>query len=112
VDLDGDGVPEILVAAELSSPERQQPEKLFCFSARGKVLWQFTPQADIEFNTPDLNGPWRISSMLVVPESHSKSVLVAVVHDVWWPSFVVRLSRSGERQVIFTSSGLGPVYLL
>jgi hypothetical protein len=104
VDLDGDGDPKILVAAPFSSPEGR-PEEVFCFSARGKVQWRYKPQANIEFNTPGLNGPWRIAKMLVVPEGHASSVWVAVVHDVWWPSFLVRRFPSGERRVVFTSSG-------
>jgi hypothetical protein len=43
--------------------------------------------------------------MLVVPEGRSSSVWVAVVHDVWWPSFIERLSAAGVPSRVFTSSG-------
>jgi DNA-binding winged helix-turn-helix (wHTH) protein len=107
VDLDGDGVPEVLVAASFASPGGERREELFCFSSGGKLLWRYKPPKDeIEFNSHrDQNGPWKFSHMLVVPDGHSSSIWVAVVHDVWWASFVVRLSSAGAPTRMFTSSG-------
>jgi hypothetical protein len=34
----------------------------------------------MEFNTRDLNGPWRITQMIVVDEGRSKSIWLAVSH--------------------------------
>jgi hypothetical protein len=105
VDLDGDGIPEVLVAAAFGQPGSARRDEIFCFSSPGNVLWRYKPKAEIAFNTRDLNGPWRLADMLVVPESPSISIWVAVTHAVWWPSFIVRLSSSGLASRVFTGSG-------
>jgi DNA-binding winged helix-turn-helix (wHTH) protein len=105
VDLDGDGVPEVLVAAAFGPPGSGGKDELFCFSSSGTVLWRYKPKVDIEFSTSGLNGPWSLSDILVVPEKRSSTIWVAVVHDVWWPSFIDRLSPAGVRSRVFTSSG-------
>ena len=106
VDLDGHGVPDVLVAASFAPPEWAGREEIFCFSSRGNLIWRYKPKVDIEFNTRDLNGPWRIGHMLVAPDGRSRSTWVAVVHNIWWPAFIVRLSAAGVASRIFTSSGL------
>jgi DNA-binding winged helix-turn-helix (wHTH) protein len=105
VDLDGDGVPEILVAASFAPPQRAGHDEIFCFSSRGKVLWRYKPKEEIEFRTRDLNGPWKFVQMLVLPNGRSSSIWVSVAHNLWWPSFVVRLSAVGVASRVFTSSG-------
>jgi DNA-binding winged helix-turn-helix (wHTH) protein len=105
VELDGGGLPEVLVAAVFGPPGSGGKDEIFCFSSSGTVLWRYKPEVDIEFNRRGLNGPWHPSDILVVPEKRSSTIWVAVVHDVWWPSFVDRLSPAGVRSRVFTSSG-------
>jgi DNA-binding winged helix-turn-helix (wHTH) protein len=106
VDLNGDGDPEVLVAAAFGGPGMGGEEEILCFSSRGKLLWRYKPdKVGIEFNTSGLDGPWKFADMLVVPERHSSSVWVSVVHGVWWPSFIMRLSAAGVASRVFTSSG-------
>jgi DNA-binding winged helix-turn-helix (wHTH) protein len=105
VDLDGDGVPEVLVVVSFGAPGLDGRTELYCFSSLGKVLWHYKPTVDIAFSTRDLNGPWQFIDMLVVRGNHFSSIWVAVVHDVWWPSFIVRLSSTGVASRMFTSSG-------
>jgi DNA-binding winged helix-turn-helix (wHTH) protein len=105
VDLDGDGVPEVLVAASFGPPGSGGKDEILCFSSRGTILWRYKPKVEIAFNTPDLNGPWLVTHMVVVPEHRSSSIWVAVAHDVWWPSFIERLSAAGVPSRVFTSSG-------
>jgi len=104
VDLDGDGLPEVLLAATFASAPKG-PRDLFCFSSAGKLLWHYSPAVDARFNTPDLDGPWRLLDVLLVPGKRSATIWTAVVHDVWWPSAVVRLSAAGAAERVFTSSG-------
>lgn len=106
VDLKGDGRREILVAASyVNPPSATSRDELFCFSSRGQLLWRYRPETQIEFRTTGLNGPWLIYGMLVVDDGKSKSVWIAVEHRVWWPSFLVKISPDGARQIMFTSSG-------
>ena len=107
VDFNGDGKSEVLVAVDfLNRSEQHGDTKLFCFSARGKLLWTYRPEADMEFNTRDLNGPWVFHAMLLVDEGKSKSVWVAVGHQIWWPAFIVRISPDGSPETVFASSGI------
>jgi hypothetical protein len=106
VDLNGDGNPEVLVAAEYAAAQPAGPEELFCFSPGGKLLWRYRPKIQMKFNAPqDLNGPWRLSSVLVVPGNRASSIWIAVRHAIWWPSFLVKLSPSGTSSLRFVSSG-------
>ena len=105
VDLDGDGVPEVLAAVSFGGPGADGREEVYCFSSRGRVLWHYKPVVDIAFNTRDLNGPWRFTDMLVVPGNPSAPIWVAVTHNLWWPAFIMRLSSKGVPSRVFTSSG-------
>jgi DNA-binding winged helix-turn-helix (wHTH) protein len=105
VDLNGDGVPEVLVAATFGPADSGRKDEIFCLSSQGRPLWRYKPKVEIEFNTPGQNGPWHFADVLVVPGSRSSSVWVAVEHDVWWSSFIERLSPTGVPSRVFTSSG-------
>lgn len=106
MDLDGDGVPEVLVATSFAVPGPGNPEELLCFSSRGKRLWSYKPEGGMVFRTPDLDGPWRFSHILVAREGRSAVIWAAVGHVVWWPSYVVRISNTGVGRRVFTSSGI------
>ena len=105
VDVDGDRFPEILVVATSAREHLSTSERLFCFSSRGKVLWQYEPQVDVEFGTPGMKGPWKFEDVLVTSGDRGSSVWVAVVHAVWWPSFIVRLSTTGIDKLVFANPG-------
>lgn len=106
VDLNGDGDREVLFAAGFVNPQGLYGrEEVFCFSSRGKLLWRYRPETQMEFNKRALNGPWAIRQMIVVDESSAKAIWIAVFHTVWWPSFVVKISPDGRHEMMFTSSG-------
>jgi DNA-binding winged helix-turn-helix (wHTH) protein len=104
VDLNGDGETEILMAVAFANP--QGSEELLCFSSRGKLLWRYRPEIQMEFNMKDLNGPWVFHRILIVDDGKAKSVYAAVGHQVWWPAFLVKLGPDGSHETVFTSSGL------
>lgn len=108
VDLNGDGHAQVLAAAAFANPAvgHGGSEELFCFSSRGKLLWRYRPETDMEFNARDLNGPWVFHAMLVVDDGKSKSVWVAVGHQIWWPAFIVKVSPDGTPETVFSSSGI------
>jgi hypothetical protein len=101
VDLNGDGLPEVLVAPQTSPDEDQ----LLCFSSRGRLLWRYRSQIQARFGTWDVSGPWVFWRMLVAPDKGRRSIYLAVDHPIWWPSFLVRVSASGEPRLVFASSG-------
>jgi DNA-binding winged helix-turn-helix (wHTH) protein len=105
VDIDGDGVPEILLVAAGAREYLSTSEQLFCFSSRGKMLWQYEPQVHVEFGTPGMKGPWKFYDVLVTPGRGAASIWVAIDHAVWWPSVIVRLSARGVDKLIFANPG-------
>src|ERR1017187_3077318 len=105
VDLDGDGLPEVLLVAAFASAPGH-PGEIFCFSSAGKVLWHYRPTVDLHFNKPDLNGPWHFVHAVVVPGRPAATIWAAVAHNVWWPSFIVRLSAAGVAELVYVSSGV------
>jgi hypothetical protein len=105
VDVDGDRFPEILMVATSAREHLSTSERLFCFSSKGKVLWQYEPQVDVEFGTPGMKGPWKFEDVLVTSGDRGSSIWIAVVHAVWWPSFVVRLSAAGVAKLAFANPG-------
>lgn len=106
VDMNSDGDAEVLVAAGLANPQDSHgSEELLCISSRGKLLWRYQPQIQMQFNTPGMNGPWWFHGMIVVDDGRSRSVWVSVAHQVWWPAFLVKISPNGAQQIMFTSSG-------
>jgi DNA-binding winged helix-turn-helix (wHTH) protein len=106
VDLNGDGVTEVLMTAQFETEDSIPKEELLCFSARGKLLWRYRPDNRFAFGSWEVNGPWVFSHVLVARENGSKrSVYLAVHHTPSWPSFVVRLSPAGTAKLVFVSSG-------
>jgi hypothetical protein len=105
VDLNHDGNKQVLIAVDYNS-EIRGPHELFCFSSGGTLLWRYRPTLAAEFRTKDLNGPWYISHLIVVPEGQTSSVWLAVNHSMWWPAFVARLSAVGKPKLMFVSSGM------
>ena len=104
MDLNGNGVPEILLtAAFASAPSR--PKEMFCFSSGGKLLWRYSPNVDIQFSTQGLKGPWKFLYVLVVPGKPFSTIWASVAHDIWWPSFIVRISATGVARLAFVNSG-------
>jgi hypothetical protein len=57
VDLDGDGILEILVVATSARERLSTSEQLFCVSSRGNVLWRYEPKTDVEFATRPPRAP-------------------------------------------------------
>ncbi len=105
VDVDGDGIPEILVVATSAREHLSTSAQLFCFSSTGKMLWQYEPTTKVEFGTPGMNGPWKFEDILVTSKNGAPSVWAAIVQAVWWPSFVVRLSPTGIAKLVFANPG-------
>ena len=108
VDLNADGLPEVLVTVAFASAPLH-PTEILCFTSTGKPLWRYRPQvADLRFNKRDLNGPWHFEHVVVVP-GRPTAIWAAVAHDVWWPSLVIRLSsRSALRTAAPTVRGMTP----
>jgi hypothetical protein len=107
-DLDGDGQPEVIVVADFvtSVAGREPPHSiLFCFSADGRLLWQWKAEMTLRFAGREFTGPWYFWDLVTAPPGAPGAVWVAVVHNHWWPSVVARIDAAGRGDVIFHNSG-------
>jgi hypothetical protein len=108
IDLDGDGRPEILVVTHQQSRTETHSEvhsALHCFSAEGKLLWRYEPQEKLRFGGAEYGPPWYIYELALSPGPSPRTIWLAVTHNMWWPSFVVRLDERGTAKVQFINSG-------
>jgi DNA-binding winged helix-turn-helix (wHTH) protein len=107
MDLDGDGSPEVLFAATtIDQPTGTGEERLYCFSAQGKLRWKYQPSIKVRFNAKDLDGPWRFGQMLVLPNGQKRSVWIVVDHAIRWSAFLIKLSPEGAAELQFVDSGI------
>ncbi|MCL4524030.1 MAG: hypothetical protein M1453_08535 [Acidobacteria bacterium] len=106
-DLDGDGRREVLVVAHLDTAPGNSfsmRSELRCYSSEGQLLWQYEPKRTLKFREREFEGPWFISDVVISAEVPRK-IWLAVVHNTWWPSFVVELDAAGQESLRFVNSG-------
>ena len=106
-DLDGDGQREVLVAAHMDAApgsSLSMRSELRCYSSKGQLLWQYEPTRKLKFREREFEGPWYIDDMVISAEVPRK-IWLAVIHNTWWPSFVVELDAAGHETLRFVNSG-------
>jgi len=106
-DLDGDGRTEVLVHATApgAEPDGNSDSALYSFSSRGRLLWTYRPNLSLRFGEREFSGPWNLNALTVVPNGESREVWAVYRHDVWWPSFLVRVDARGAPEVRFVNAG-------
>jgi|DewCreStandDraft_4_1066084.scaffolds.fasta_scaffold05104_5 hypothetical protein len=108
-DLDGDGQPEVIVVADFatSAASFETPHSiLFCFSADGRLVWQWKAEMTLRFAGREFTGPWVFYDLVASPSGTAGAVWLAVAHHAWWPSAVVRVDPTGNAEIVFVNSGL------
>lgn len=122
-DLDADGRPETLALVNYAHtagragpmPNALEPhpvagratlgERLLCLTPRGALRWAFDPRHTLSFAGRRFDGPWRMYGWVAPIVSGRKRLWVSVIHDVWWPSFIVALDEGGASDVRYVSAG-------
>ncbi len=103
-DLDGDGSEEIVVGADALNGKRSNPE-WYCFSRSGQLLWRFTPDDRLSFGEGDYRPPWGRAAWNVHRVPGNKRIVLAMTHEVWWPSLLILLDAQGRVVDRFVNSG-------
>jgi hypothetical protein len=105
-DLRGDGERELIAIVGFPPPMPTSPPRhvVYCFSSRGKLLWQYEPTKILRFGGKDFSGPWTVTDV-VLDGTKSRFIWVSFTHQVWWPSFVVRLDSDGGARLQYVQSG-------
>lgn len=96
-DLDGDGRNELLfVYRPVSEPQRGNT--LFCFSSRGRLLWQYRTERTVSTPAETFFPPYLASFVLALPAGPDgvRHVLYVSHHVSYYPSQVARLSPRGQ----------------
>lgn len=105
-DLDGDGLDEVMVTLSYAAGRRVLSDEVRAYAADGTLRWQYQPHRALRFGDRTFDGPWAVTSQLVVPDEGGRSrVVLAVYHDIWWPSFLVSLDAEGHELLHFVHSG-------
>jgi hypothetical protein len=103
VDIDGDGRREVIAAVSYRDDPVRRSDEIYCFGEDGELRWMYSPKFSLRFREQRYDSPWALTDVVVVPARGE--VWVAVVHNVWWPSAVVRIDASGEAEIRFVQAG-------
>ncbi len=105
-DLDGDGRAEVLAVIGRESEGLPIPsQELVCLSSDGQVRWRYRPDDTRRFDKTTYGPPWLFSDVVVTGPPGQRTIWVALIHAVMWPSLVVRLDPAGRPGVALVNSG-------
>ena len=104
-DLDGDGADEALVSAALADGPQVGRDTLYCFSHRGRVLWQRQLDDVWRFAGGAYGAPWNLGRVAVVQVGGEARIVWIQNHHTWWPSVLAVLDGQGQRLSTFVHSG-------
>jgi hypothetical protein len=105
-DITGDGEPEVFAQVVYAPAGSGSSHNQFiCLSANGRFLWTYRPELDLTFGGTRYNGPWRTPHWTTAPDGKKLALWLAVHHQTWWPSALVRLDSTGQPQIRFVHPG-------
>lgn len=104
-DLDGDGSTEVLYAHYPANVSEADPLTLYCYSARGKELWSFTPGHTVRTADEVFDPPFGIQNFEVVADHGRNFVVVSSSHYRYYPNQVAILSPTGRLVSEYWHSG-------
>jgi hypothetical protein len=80
--------------------------ELDCFSADGKLLWQYIPKMTLKFGTQVDEGPWSVVGFDALPDASKPRIWASVGDSIWGHSFVVEIDPlTGKSDVRFVNNG-------
>jgi hypothetical protein len=105
-DLDGDGHTSVLFLYLPAVSPLSHSTTLICYSDRGKEKWRWTPGREV----PELEGtPATFRTMalgfLKATQNRPPRIVVASMHDPWWPSQIAILDSNGKMVSEYWHSG-------
>jgi hypothetical protein len=105
-DLDGDGHISVLFLYLPAVSPLSHSTTLICYSDRGKEKWRWTPGREV----PELEGTpatFRTMALAILKATQNSPprIVVASMHDPWWPSQIAILDSGGKKVSEYWHSG-------
>ena len=105
-DLEGNGHTSVLFSYLPPSSQQLHSSTLICYSDRGEEKWRWTPGRDL----PELAGSpptFRTVSLKVLKATDKRPPLIVVanIHDTWWPGQIAIIDPSGKAVSEYWHSG-------
>jgi hypothetical protein len=105
-DLEGKGHTSVLFSYLAASGPQSHGTTLTCYSDRGKERWRWTPGREL----PELAGSpatFRTRALVVLKATDTKPlrIVVASIHEIWWPSQIALLGSNGKTISEYWHSG-------
>jgi hypothetical protein len=96
-DLEGKGHTSVLFSYLSAAGPQSHETTLICYSDRGKEKWRWNPGREL----PELAGSsatFRTSALAVLKatEKRPPRIVVASIHEIWWPSQIAMLDGNGK----------------
>ncbi|RJP74116.1 MAG: hypothetical protein C4539_00655 [Ignavibacteriales bacterium] len=109
VDIDNDGVNEVLVTGEdIEKTNRNKYNRIVCFNNKGKVIWEYWFKDKINTQKEKLNGIYRYSLIVnVVEKKHRKELYLYANNFDSFAGVIFKLDlKTGKRlEGVFWNSG-------
>jgi hypothetical protein len=105
-DLEGKGHASVLFSYLPTSSQQLHSSTLICYSDRGNEKWRWTPGREL----PELAGSpptFRTVSLRVLKATDKRPPLIVVanIHDTWWPGQIAILDANGKTVSEYWHSG-------
>lgn len=107
IDLDGDGVPELIVPVRFAphGAELVTTDGVYVFSSDGRPLRTVVPDLQVTCGTQTFGGPWALRAIAASTGTGPKHLWLAFVHNTWRPSFVLDVTPNRTASVRYVQSG-------
>jgi hypothetical protein len=105
-DLEGKGHTSVLFSYLPPSSQQLHSSTLICYSDRGQEKWRWTPGREL----PELAGSpptFRTVSLRVLKATDKRPPLIVVanIHDTWWPGQIAIIDSNGKTVSEYWHSG-------
>ena len=101
------GAQKVLIAAPLGQPFQGDlsTDALYCFTAKGELLWSHRFEEKIQFGRKDYGPRWYFGAMLTSPDMSDPSTWIAMTGNPWWPSILFHFDENGKFLNEFVNAG-------
>lgn len=105
-DFDGDGSVEVVALLCFRKDRHVASDEVVAYSDAGVLKWRYRIRRRLRFGDRDFDGLWRVTDRLVTRDADGRlRLFLAVIDDVWWPSFIVSLNANGVERLHHVNAG-------